>query len=153
MLNSYNDYLGINYYTEYQVENLKHSQDTSLGKSDLHNWAISPNGLYLILKNLATYKKPIFITENGVATTNEKLRISFIEDHLKAIQKACQEGIDVKGYMYWSLLDNFEWAHGYRMKFGLIAVDRANNYERTLKESAHHYSEICRLRKISDIAN
>ena len=64
--------------------------------------------------------------------------------HLYWLQKAIAEGADVQGYMHWSLLDNFEWAEGYKWKFGLIEVDRENNLERKIRPSAYTYAKIIR---------
>jgi beta-glucosidase len=70
------------------------------------------------------WKKPIIITENGISTNNDRDRVEFIERALAGLHQCIKEGINVIGYMHWSLLDNFEWQLGYAQKFGLIAVDR-----------------------------
>lgn len=70
------------------------------------------------------WNKPIIVTENGISTNNDKERVEFIERALLGVYKCIEEGINVIGYMHWSLLDNFEWQLGYKQKFGLIAVDR-----------------------------
>lgn len=69
---------------------------------------------------------PIMITENGVATSDDSRRVAFMEEALKGVENCVSDGIPVLGYMYWSLLDNFEWQKGFSMTFGLIAVDRTN---------------------------
>lgn len=78
---------------------------------------------------------PILVTENGIATADDTRRIAFIEQALAGVQACIADGIPVKGYCYWSLLDNFEWQKGYSMTFGLIAVDRKNGQRRTVKPS------------------
>ena len=77
---------------------------------------------------------PLIVTENGVAVSDDSRRVAFIEEALRGVQSCLDEGIPVKGYMYWSLMDNFEWQKGFSMTFGLIAVDRST-MERHPKES------------------
>jgi beta-glucosidase len=86
---------------------------------------------------------PIIVTENGLATEDDTERLSFISGALESLQSCIQDGLPVKGYIHWSLLDNFEWNQGYRMKFGLIAVDR-KTLKRTVKPSAKFLGEIAR---------
>jgi beta-glucosidase len=79
---------------------------------------------------------PLYVTENGIATEDDRERIDYLESHLRAVARARREGVDVRGYLHWSAFDNFEWSEGYRPKFGLIAVDRTDGYRRTPKSSA-----------------
>jgi beta-glucosidase len=81
--------------------------------------------------------RPIYLTETGIAATDDAIRVKFIDATLAEVGKCIDEGIDVKGYIYWSLLDNFEWVSGYAKKFGLVAVDR-KTFRRTLKPSARY---------------
>ena len=85
--------------------------------------------------------------ENGLAEAGDKKRADFIIDHLRYVYKAINDGIDVRGYFHWSLIDNFEWAHGFDPKFGLYAVDR-KTFERKARPSAKVYAEICRTSQI-----
>jgi beta-glucosidase len=78
---------------------------------------------------------PLFVTENGIGTTDDEQRIDYVRRALVGVLDAIDEGIDVRGYTYWSLLDNFEWALGYRPRFGIVSVDRAT-FARTAKPSA-----------------
>jgi beta-glucosidase len=87
--------------------------------------------------------KPIVVTEHGVATANDAERVEFITEGLKALHAVLGEGIPLRGYVHWSAFDNFEWALGYAMQFGLIAVDRATQ-ERTPKRSARFLGGIAR---------
>jgi beta-glucosidase len=87
--------------------------------------------------------KDIIVTENGIATTDDRERIEFITQALTGLHAVIQEGIPLKGYIHWSAFDNFEWALGYRMQFGLIAVDRSTQ-ERTPKPSASFLGGIAR---------
>jgi|SoiMethySBSTD1v2_1073268.scaffolds.fasta_scaffold122873_2 beta-glucosidase len=86
---------------------------------------------------------PIYITENGVSTDDDTRRVEFIDRALAGLRACIADGIDVRGYIHWSLLDNFEWIFGYRPKFGLVSVNRETQ-ERTIKPSARHLGEIAR---------
>ncbi len=116
------DFLGLNYYlkTTFGPKNKSHKK---ILLSD-YNWEISPEGIYQITKEQAHWGIPIYITENGTADAEDKIRPQFIKDHLHWLEKAITEGAPVKGYFHWSLIDNFEWAAGYTMKFGLHTIDR-----------------------------
>jgi len=111
-------------------------------KTDL-GWDIFPEGIYHVLNNLKKYNKPIYITENGLADKDDKKRIEFIKKHLYWTHRAISEGVDVRGYFYWSLLDNFEWDEGFWPRFGLAAVDR-KTMKRTVRPSAKEYGKICK---------
>ena len=91
----------------------------------------------------ALTKVPICITENGVSTEDDTRRIEFICRALLAVQNCLADGIDVRGYIYWSLLDNFEWLEGYRPKFGLVGVD-LDTQKRTVKPSALYLGGIAK---------
>ena len=137
------DYIGLDYYFHDRIiwylpfKKNKNKKITDMG------WEIYPKGIYYVLKYLSKFKKPIIILENGLADAKDRYRVDFIKNHLKYIYKAIQEGVDVRGYFYWSLLDNFEWADGYAPKFGLYSVDR-KTFKRTARLSAKVYSEICK---------
>lgn len=90
-------------------------------------------------------KKPIFVTESGIATDDDTRRIAWLDDSLAEVRKCLDEGIDVKSYIYWSLLDNFEWTQGYGQHFGMVAVDR-QTFVRTLKPSTRHFASLIRGR-------
>ena len=94
-----------------------------------------PEALAHIIRKVASdYHGDIIVTENGVAAENDVLRVRFIRRALEGVEDCIAEGIPVKGYLHWTLLDNFEWQKAYSVKFGLIAVDRATQ-ERTVKPS------------------
>jgi beta-glucosidase len=125
------DYFGMNYYRRVLVG--MDLSSPSLIKyvpgpgppTDL-GWEIHPEGLLQLLRaSYSRYKLPIYITENGLANGNGAARVTFLDDHLYAVAMALQEGIPVKGYCHWSLLDNFEWAEGFAPRFGLYQVDYA----------------------------
>jgi beta-glucosidase len=113
-------------------------------------WEVYPEGIYRIIKQFAAYKNMprIYITENGVAfkdelvngEINDTKRIQFIKDYLAQVLRAKKEGINVGGYFIWSFIDNFEWAEGYRTRFGLVAFDPATQ-KRTVKASGKWFSE------------
>lgn len=94
-----------------------------------------PEGLeHVVRKAAADYKGPIYITENGIATDDDTRRAAFIRTALEGVQRCIADGLPVKGYFHWSLLDNFEWQKGYAMRFGLVAVNRSTQ-ARTPKPS------------------
>ena len=147
------DFLGINYYNRTWV-----STDTpgvpaafARGATDM-GWEIFPEGLTaLLLQHKQDYANlpPIYIMENGMAGADYLIdgqvldyrRIDYLREHVLAVSRAVEAGVDVRGYFYWSLLDNFEWAHGYSKRFGLIYVDYETQ-ERTPKQSAGWYRDL-----------
>jgi beta-glucosidase len=151
------DFLGVNYYTRNIIkynENsmLKAENVPGPGKRTEMGWEISPESLHDILKRLdREYTKlPIYITENGAACKDEVTedgrvhdyeRIEYIKEHLKAAAKFIEEGGNLKGYFVWSLMDNFEWAHGYSKRFGIVYVDYKTQ-KRILKDSALWYKGV-----------
>jgi beta-glucosidase len=86
---------------------------------------------------------PIFVTENGIGTEDDAERIRYTEEALKSLLACIRDGIDVRGYIHWSLMDNFEWLEGYRPKFGIVSVDR-QTFRRTLKPSAQYLAKLAR---------
>ena len=86
---------------------------------------------------------PVLVTENGLATSDDTRRIAYVQRALRGVANCLRDGIDVRGYIYWTALDNFEWIFGYRPTFGLIAVDRATQ-ERTVKPSARWLGNLAR---------
>jgi beta-glucosidase len=86
---------------------------------------------------------PLLVTENGIGTTDDAQRLAYVHAALEGVLRALADGIDVRGYTYWSLLDNFEWAYGYRPRFGLVEVDRTT-FARTPKPSAAWYRRVAR---------
>jgi beta-glucosidase len=104
-----------------------------------------PQGLEATIRraSLMTGGIPVFVTENGISTEDDSERISFVTEALEGVKRCLADGIEVLGYTYWSLLDNFEWALGYGPKFGLVSVDR-NTFERSPKPSAKWFGEVAR---------
>ncbi|MSO37696.1 MAG: glycoside hydrolase family 1 protein [Acidimicrobiia bacterium] len=107
-----------------------------------------PQSLEVALRHAAAVTgSPIYVTENGIGTTDDAQRVRFVTDALEGVGRCLDDGIDVRGYFYWSLMDNFEWALGYMPRFGLIAVDRETQ-ARSPKPSAHWLGEIARNNKL-----
>jgi beta-glucosidase len=94
---------------------------------------------------------PLLVTENGLATDDDAERIDFVRAALSSVHDCLRDGIDVRGYTYWSILDNFEWALGYVPRFGLVEVDRST-FERTLKPSARWFAEVARTGRLDSPA-
>lgn len=92
-------------------------------------------------------KVPILVTENGVATTDDTRRVQYIQRAVQGVARCLQDGVDVRGYIHWSLLDNFEWLEGYRPRFGLVAVDRTT-FARHIKPSARYLGQIARTGQV-----
>jgi len=123
------DYLGVNYYTrDLVVGHLSGpnvytpASSPDRPRNDL-GWEIYPEGLYRLLLRYAHRGWPLLVTENGVADGRDLLRSNFLRAHIYALDRARAEGVEVIGYIYWSLIDNFEWSHGYRGHFGLYSID------------------------------
>src|SRR3954468_2692189 len=152
------DFLGVNYYRRLVVRARTprgeptrfvgcddvELVDTGLPKSSM-GWPIDPDGLHELLVRLARdfAPPPLYITENGVsgdARLDDQDRIDFLAAHLRAAHRAIADGVDLRGYFVWSLLDNFEWALGYEQRFGIVHVDY-ETLERTPKASAHWFRD------------
>lgn len=172
------DYSGVNYYTRDLSQHSLEAPFDFFGKSwrnleaeiSCMGWESYPDGLFEILtKELKPYLKrsdgkecPIMITENGYATLfpahlvegdwslTDEFRIKYLISHLMAMHKAIQKGANVKGYLYWSLLDNFEWAEGLKARFGLVRVAFPTQ-ERTLRKSAYVYAKIAQSNTLDPV--
>jgi len=150
------DFLGLNiYWGNYlQVDSFGQASlvPTKAGHpKTMMDWNVTPEALYWGPKFIyERYNLPIAITENGLASMDwvsvdgrvqDANRIDFLTRYLRQYKRAAADGVDLMGYFHWSIMDNFEWAEGYRKRFGLIHVDYQTQ-ERTLKESAYWYREI-----------
>jgi beta-glucosidase len=107
-----------------------------------------PGGLGTVLRNLhRRYSLPLYITEHGAASADEDFRILDLTEHLRELHGAVNSGVDVRGFFYWSLLDNFEWQFGYSKRFGLLEVDfNDENLPRKMTRVGEFYRGICRAR-------
>lgn len=149
-------YLGVNHYTSEAVSldigapGMLFARHEALPGLPLSSagWAIDATGLRNAVTDLwQEFGLPIMITENGVADEDDELRPAYLRDHLAAVADAIDAGVDVRGYLFWTAWDNFEWAEGYTKRFGLIAVDR-DTQARIPKPSAALFAEICRTREV-----
>lgn len=157
VMNQKLDFLGLNYYqgsyARMGPDGPEHVKWPTGRPETAFHWPITPDGLYwTVRQSWERYKTPLFITENGISTrdwvgvdgkVHDESRIDFLRRYLQWLHRATDEGIPVIGYTHWSFLDNFEWAQGYKERFGLVHVD----YEtlvRTPKESAAWYSQVVR---------
>jgi len=152
------DFLGINYYTRDVVRHDKSvpfvqaSTIRPEGSAYSQMWEIYPEGIYEMLTRVWNEYQPaqIYITENGIpvpdvleadGSVHDTRRVAYLRDHLAQVHRAIADGVPVRGYFAWSLLDNFEWAHGYQMRFGLVHVDYETQ-QRTVKDSGQWYAGV-----------
>ena len=158
------DWLGINYYNDDHVRALPGGSWLATpgmrdavpfapdGEHTDMGWPITPDGLRALmvgLKERYPGLPPIYITENGVAyddqlvdgAVHDDRRIAYLDAHIRAMHAAIEQGVDVRGYFQWSLMDNFEWSHGYHKRFGIVHVDY-DTLVRTPKDSAYWYREV-----------
>ncbi|GGT78859.1 MULTISPECIES: GH1 family beta-glucosidase [Streptomyces] len=124
------------------------------GERTAMGWAVDPSALYDLLTRVSSHYPglPLVISENGAAyedevgadgTVHDPERAAYVHAHLDAVHRAIEDGVDVRGYFLWSLMDNFEWAYGYAKRFGAVHVDYAT-LARTPKTSAHWYGRVAR---------
>jgi beta-glucosidase len=165
------DFVGLNYYAPWVVRHVDDSGVPGLkaqgewaagpGARTDNNWDIYPQGFYDILKTMqreATGPRPIEITENGAAydmgpsadgRIHDEPRIEYLRLHLNALSRAIRDGVPVRGYHAWSLMDNFEWAEGYSQRFGLTHVDFSSPARtRTVKESGKWYAKVAAQNRV-----
>jgi beta-glucosidase len=149
------DYIGLNYYTPARVAfaptqpkwlftrqffdpDAELSDETPLGQP---YGEVDPRGMYLALKEAGAYGKPVYITENGLPDSDDDLRPRFIATHLAEAWRAVQDGVDLRGYYHWTLVDNFEWEAGWSLRFGLYELAESGG-ERSPRTSAGVYKHI-----------
>ncbi|OGE29973.1 hypothetical protein A3C59_02540 [Candidatus Daviesbacteria bacterium RIFCSPHIGHO2_02_FULL_36_13] len=138
------DFLGINYYFHVRFSNPEF-MTTGIDPNQSHDvsdlgWEIYPEGLFEVLTDMAD-GIPIYITECGIASTNDDRRNRFLISYLQEVARAIKVGVKIKGFFYWSLIDNFEWHRGFDPRFGLIEVDYQTQ-KRTIRPSALVYTDI-----------
>ena len=129
------DFIGLNHYFYKQFGSKKKLPQSDMG------WDIYPEAIYHCLVDLKKYKKPVYVSENGVADETDTQRGDFIKNYLSCVKKAIDDGVDVRGYFYWSLMDNFEWSFGFQKKFGLVALE-PETLNRKIRPSAFVYKDI-----------
>jgi beta-glucosidase len=151
------DFVGLNYYTRHVVTDdpngfFKSRPLRPHGRRTEMDWEVYPAGLYQVLREFHDrYHLPLYVTENGAAFPDPDApadgavadweRLTYLQSHFSAAHRALAEGVDLRGYYVWSLLDNFEWGFGYSKRFGIICCDFATQ-KRTLKESALWYRQV-----------
>jgi len=146
-IDKYQDFVGINYYFTDYYDGLFRRKSPLVPLNDI-GWYMEPEGLYpILMRAWEHFKKPIIVTENGVADEEDQYRRWWIEETMVAMERALSQDVDIRGYFHWSLLDNFEWAMGWWPKFGLVAVDREHGMKRTIKTSGKWYAQ--QIKKLS----
>ncbi|MFC1622053.1 glycoside hydrolase family 1 protein [Patescibacteria group bacterium] len=145
-ISRHSDLIGVNYYFTNETKNLKH-KDPQDKISDM-GWWLHPSGMEKVLLRLKKYKLPVYITENGLADAEDKQREWWIKEILEHCHNAMEQGVDLRGYFHWSLIDNYEWAEGFWPRFGLVEIDRENNLERKPRPSFYTYAQICKTGKL-----
>ncbi len=133
------DFIGLNHYNRNVIQN-GFNKNPNQEQTDF-GWEYHPESLYHAITELMPYEKPIYILENGIADASDIKRQRFIPEALSALHRAIESGADVRGYFYWSLLDNFEWDKGFWPRFGLVHVDYQTQ-ARTIRKSALTYAQV-----------
>src|SRR3989344_5425915 len=139
LIAGHQDFIELNHYHHKKFGATKRERD-SVVRSDM-GWEVHPTSLYYCLLALKRYDLPIYVSENGIADAADTRRAQFITDAVACVHRALAEGVPVKGYLYWSLLDNFEWAEGFTKRFGLVEVDYAT-LARKVRPSAYVYKRV-----------
>lgn len=141
------DFIGVNYYShfayKFDLDFKKATQSLPVEGEEMTDmpYTIYTEGIYRAIEDAAKLKKPIIITENGISDSKDDRREKYIKESLYAVSKAIKDGYDVRGYFYWTLMDNFEWAEGYTQKFGLYEVN-LEMQERKLRNGSKAFIEI-----------
>ena len=139
------DFIALNYYCKEYVQFRglvgKECEHKHKERKNYMGWNIYPEGLFELLLSLKKYKLPIIVAENGTAESQQYLYEDYLMGHVKALGRAYAKGVDVRGYLWWSLLDNFEWHHGFGPRFGLIEVDYST-FKRTVRSSAYRLRDV-----------
>ncbi|CDK31018.1 glycoside hydrolase family 1 protein [Candidatus Babela massiliensis] len=141
------DYIGLNYYSRALLKSQLSLSEPIVATcypdeimTDMP-YAIYPRGFYQAIKDVASIGVPVYITENGIADQKDDRREKFITGYLQAMFDAIKEGVDVRGYYYWTFTDNFEWDEGFLMKFGIFKVN-CETQERTFRQGANYLKQV-----------
>ena len=141
------DFLGVNYYQSQRLFGYRVHNSETAEYSDV-DWMLAPADIEYALERLyRKYKKPLMITENGLADADDEHRQWWIKETIIGMEKALKQGVELIGYFHWSLLDNFEWAYGKWPRFGLVAIDYKTG-QRTLRPSAAWFGRV--IKKLRD---
>ncbi len=147
------DFFGVNYYTRVHIRfnpfkkmgvELRHRDIDGYGLTDM-GWEIHPHGLEKVLRYASKLSVPLIITENGIATHECQKKIIFMKRHVDVVERCKNRGMDIRGYFYWSLIDNYEWIQGFDARFGLYRVD-FETLERKPTNAAAYYSYLIKSR-------
>jgi len=129
------DSIGVNYYLHKKFGDKETYEKTDMG------WDVYTDGLCGALRMVKRYRRPVWVSEAGVADADDDIRADYIKGLVRCMHIALEEGVDVRGFMYWSLLDNYEWDKGFEKRFGLVEINY-DTLERTIRPSAYVYKEI-----------
>ena len=142
------DFFGVQTYTRFVVDKTGVRAPPPGAELTLSGYEFYPQALANTIRWAhKAIGKPVYVTESGIATNDDARRVAFIDQALDGVRQCLDEGIPVHSYLYWSLLDNFEWTSGYGVPFGLVAVDR-QTFKRTPRPSAAHLGRIARANLI-----
>jgi beta-glucosidase len=148
------DVIGLNYYSRMVIRGggrpgIAPVEPGPDAETSTMGWEVYPDGFYRVMMRLKQYGLPVYITENGIGTDEDEQRQRYVVRHLKRVHQAIGDGLDVRSYLHWSSTDNFEWAEGFRQKFGLIAVE-GDELKRAPRPSAYMFRDIARANAVSD---
>lgn len=146
------DFIGLNYYSRSLVKSgrplgVRPAPPPPGAEMSTMGWEVYPEGFYQCLVRLKECGKPVYVTENGIGTNDDEQRQSYVVRHLYQVSGAMDEGTDVRGYIHWTLQDNFEWVHGYAQKFGLFAREEGS-LNRAPRPSAYMFREIAKANAV-----
>lgn len=141
------DFIGVQTYTRIRVDAKGIMPPPKGAELTAAGYEFYPEALGATIRYAArTTGRPIYVTENGIGTDDDTRRVAYIDRAVASMRACIDDGIDVRGYLHWSLLDNYEWVYGYKQRFGLVAVDRTT-FKRTPKPSALHLGAMARGRR------
>ena len=147
------DFFGVNYYTRIHLRfnpfkkmgvELRYSDIDGHGLTNI-GWEVHPRGLAKVLQYASRLNLPLIITENGIATHDTEKKVKYMKQHVDVVERCLKEGIDVRGYFYWTLIDNYEWLLGLDSRFGLYRVD-FNTLKRSPTSAATYYTYLIQSR-------
>ena len=148
------DFFGVNYYTRIHMRfnpfkkmgvEMRNLDIDGHGLTDM-GWEVHPHGLAKVLRYASVLGVPLIITENGIATKDSQKKIRFMKRHIDVVEHCIKQGMDIRGYFYWSLIDNYEWLQGLDARFGLYRVD-FETLRRIPTNAASYYSFIIKHRQ------
>jgi beta-glucosidase len=146
------DFIGINYYSRHRMAHDRPLDPAGLPPPDaeltLMGYEVYPEGFYRQLMRLKQYGPPVYVTENGISTKDDTQRCRHLLRHLMEVHRALKEGTDIRGYLHWTFVDNFEWLEGYQQWFGMVAME-PGTLKRRPRPSAYLFRDIARGNAVS----